>query len=103
MEAGADYIAPYFNRMENMGLDSDDVIASLADMIDLYHYDTQILAASFKNAGQIDRAFLAGAHTATMDPSILKDVLTQPYITNAVDTFDSDWKTIFGDQTISEL
>ena len=103
MEAGADYIAPYFNRMENMGLDSDDVIASLADMIDLYHYDTQILAASFKNAGQIDRAFLAGAHTATMDPAILKDVLTQPYITNAVDTFDSDWKSVFAEKTISEL
>lgn len=103
MEAGADYIAPYFNRMENMGLDSDDVIASLADMIDLYHYDTQILAASFKNAGQVDRAFLAGAQTATLDPSILKDILSQPYITKAVDTFDSDWKSVFGEQTISEL
>ena len=53
---------------KRQGLDSDDVIASLADMIDLYHYDTQILAASFKNAGQIDRAFLAGAHTATIEP-----------------------------------
>ena len=61
------------------------------------------LLKSFKNAGQIDRAFLAGAHTATMDPAILKDVLTQPYITNAVDTFDSDWKSVFAEKTISEL
>ncbi len=45
----------------------------------------------------------AGAHTATMDPAILKDVLTQPYITNAVDTFDSDWKSVFAEKTISEL
>ena len=67
MEAGADCIAPYFNRMENMGINSDDVIASLAEMIDLYHYNTEILAASFKNAGQVDRAFLAGAQTATME------------------------------------
>ena len=36
MEAGADYIAPYFNRMENLGIDPDDVIASLAEMIALY-------------------------------------------------------------------
>ena len=71
MEAGADYIAPYFNRMENMGIDPDDVIASFAEMIGLYGYHTQILGASFKNAGQVDRAFLAGAQTATMDPSIL--------------------------------
>lgn len=103
MEAGADCIAPYFNRMENMGLDSDEIIASLAEMISLYHYDTEILAASFKNAGQVDRAFLAGAQTATMDPSILEAVLTQPHITNAVDAFDRDWKSVFGDRTLSEL
>lgn len=103
MEAGADCIAPYFNRMENMGLDSDEIIASLAEMISLYHYDTQILAASFKNAGQVDRAFLAGAQTATMDPSILEAVLTQPHITSAVDAFDKDWKSVFGDKTLSEL
>lgn len=51
MEAGADYIAPYFNRMENMGVDPDDVISSFAEMIALYDYKTQILGASFKNAG----------------------------------------------------
>ena len=103
MEAGADYIAPYFNRMENMGIDSDDVIASFAEMIGLYGYHTQILGASFKNAGQVDRAFLAGAQTATMDPSILSAALTQAHILKAVDDFDADWKSVYGDVTISEL
>lgn len=103
MEAGADSIAPYFNRMENMGINSDDVIASLAEMIDLYHYNTEILAASFKNAGQVDRAFLAGAQTATMDPSILETALTFSHITRAVDAFEQDWKAIHGDKTLSDL
>ena len=103
MEAGADYIAPYFNRMENMGIDPDDVIASFAEMIGLYGYHTQILGASFKNAGQVDRAFLAGAQTATMDPSILSAALTQAHILKAVDDFDADWKSVYGDVTISEL
>lgn len=103
LEAGADCIAPYFNRMENMGIDPEQVIASLAEMIDRYHYPTDILAASFKNAGQVDRAFLAGAQTATLDPSILVSVLTQPHITSAVDAFDSDWRSVYGDVLISEL
>ena len=103
MEAGADSIAPYFNRMENMGVNSDEVIASLAEMIGLYQYNTEILAASFKNAGQVDRAFLAGAQTATMDPAILEAALTQPHITAAVDAFDQDWKSIFGEKTLSDL
>ncbi|MCI8561431.1 MAG: fructose-6-phosphate aldolase [Dorea sp.] len=103
MEAGADYIAPYYNRMENMGLDPDDIIASFAEMIALYHYPTTIVAASFKNAGQVDKAHIAGAQAATLDPSILQAALQQPYITNAVADFDTDWRTVYGDRTISEL
>ncbi len=103
IEAGADYIAPYYNRMENMGLDPEDIIASFAKMIAQYHYNTTILAASFKNAGQVNKAHLAGAQAATLDPSILVNALEQPYIINAVEVFDADWKSVFGDHTISEL
>lgn len=103
MEAGADCIAPYFNRMENMGINPDQVISSLADMIQLYHYPTEILAASFKNAGQVDRAFLAGAQTATLDPSILTGTLTMSHIISAVDTFSHDWNSVYGQKTIAEL
>lgn len=103
MEAGADYIAPYYNRMENMGLDPEDIIASFAEMIALYNYPTTILAASFKNAGQVNKAHLAGAQTATLDPSILSAALQQPYITKAVADFDTDWKSIYGEHTIAEL
>lgn len=103
LEAGADAIAPYYNRMENMSIDPEDVIASIAEMIDRYGYKTEILAASFKNAGQVDKAFLAGAQTATMDPSILSAALGSAHITDAVATFDSDWKSIYGDQTLSDL
>lgn len=103
MEAGADYIAPYFNRMENMGLSSEDVIASLAKMIREYGYSTQILAASFKNSGQVERAFLAGAQTATVDPSILVSALSLPQITDAVEVFTADWNSVFGKTTIAEM
>ena len=59
MEAGADYIAPYYNRMENMGIDAKDVVGSFAKMIRDYGYSTKILAASFKNMGQVNEAFMA--------------------------------------------
>lgn len=103
LEAGADYLAPYYNRMENIGIDSDGVIASIAEMIDRYQYPAKILAASFKNAGQVERAFESGAQAATVDPSILKNVLEQPQITNAVNVFENDWKSIFGNIPIAKL
>ncbi len=104
MEAGADYIAPYFNRMENMGIDPDDVIASFAEMIGLYGYHTQILGASFQELQARLTALSFPVHqTATMDPSILSAALTQAHILKAVDDFDADWKSVYGDVTISEL
>lgn len=103
LEAGADYLAPYFNRMENMGIDPDEVIMGIADMIDRYGYKADILAASFKNAGQVERAFVAGAQTATVDPSILTGALGQAHILGAVDVFDKDWKSVYGDVTIAQL
>ena len=103
LEAGADFIAPYYNRMENQNIDPVAVIGGMADMIDRYGYRCKILAASFKNAGQINRAFLAGAHTATADPEIIAAALAMPSIGKAVDDFLSDWRSVYGEKTIADL
>lgn len=103
LEAGADYLAPYYNRMENMGISPDNVIHKIADMIDKGGYHTKILAASFKNAGQVECAFTAGAQAATVNPSILTGALNQAHILGAVDTFVHDWQSVYGDRTIAQL
>jgi TalC/MipB family fructose-6-phosphate aldolase len=103
MEAGADCLAPYYNRMENLNINPEEVIRTFAAMIDRYGYKTQIIAASFKNMGQVNKAFLAGAQAATVDPSILKSALMMPDIQKAIDDFDSDWKSVYGDKYIADL
>lgn len=103
IEAGADFIAPYFNRMENMSINPREVIKIFADMIKKYNYPTKILAASFKNIGQVNDAFVAGAQTATMAPEILLDALKMPAIQKAVDDFTSDWESVFGKVSIADL
>ncbi|WP_196590336.1 fructose-6-phosphate aldolase [Pectinatus frisingensis] len=103
MEAGADYIAPYFNRMENLDIDAADTIADFAEMIAVYGYETQILAASFKNIAQVNTAFKCGAQTATVAPDILLAAFAVPSIQKAVDDFDADWQETFGDISICDL
>lgn len=103
MEAGADFIAPYFNRMENMDIDPRKVIKTFADMIEKYNYSTKILAASFKNIGQVNDAFACGAQTATLAPEILQDALKMPAIQKAIDDFTTDWEAIFGKVSIADL
>jgi TalC/MipB family fructose-6-phosphate aldolase len=84
MEVGADFIAPYFNRMENMDIDAVDTIACFAEQIEKYGYRTKILAASFKNIAQVNAAFAAGAQTATLSPDLLHDALGMAAISKAV-------------------
>ena len=103
MECGADYIAPYVNRMENLGVDAEDVIHSFANAIANYHYSTKILAASFKNLEQINKAFAAGAHSATADSAVLRQAFTFPSIQKAVDDFEADWNKIYEKNYLADL
>ena len=103
LEAGADCIAPYFNRMEALGVDAANVIRSIAGIISHYGYETEILAASFKQPAQIDRAILAGAHSITVSPSILREVFGKKIIKDAVQAFSDDWSSLYGGKMLAEL
>lgn len=96
---GADYIAPYFNRMENMNMQPREAIQSLAEQIRISQSSTKILAASFKNVGQVNATFEAGAQAATLGTDIFAQAFAVPAIQQAVDTFRSDWESIFGSGT----
>lgn len=94
--AGSDYIAPYFNRMENININPTSVINHFSNLIKEYNMETKILAASFKNIGQVMRAYESGAHCATVDPSLLSHSLKMPAIEEAVSNFKSDWEEVYG-------
>lgn len=97
--AGADYIAPYFNRMENLNIDPREAIAEMAKEISRTNSQTKILAASFKNVGQVSAALEHGAHSATMGVDIIKSAFAMPSIEKAVMDFTSDWESSFGEGT----
>ncbi|MDH6363221.1 transaldolase [Enterococcus sp. PF1-24] len=102
--AGADYIAPYYNRMENLNIDPRDAVGEMAKEIARTNSKTKILAASFKNVGQVNSALENGAQAATMGVDIIKQAFAMPSIKQAVADFTSDWEVIFGEGvTISSL
>ena len=94
--AGADYIAPYVNRMENLGVDSSATIASLAKSIERHGAACKIVAASFKNVAQVTAALDAGAQAVTVPPALLRAALAAPDVTAAVNAFTQDWYDTFG-------
>lgn len=97
MNVGADYLAPYYNRMENQNIDPREAIAEIAQLIDASGSQTKILAASFKNVTQVTNAFECGAHAATMGVDMIATALGLPSIQQAVDNFQADWESIHGE------
>ncbi|CJK16545.1 fructose-6-phosphate aldolase [Streptococcus pneumoniae] len=91
IEAGADYLAPYYNRMENLNIDSNSVIRQLALAIDRQNSPSKILAASFKNVAQVNNALAAGAHAVTAGADVFESAFAMPSIQKAVDDFSDDW------------
>ena len=104
IEVGADYLAPYFNRMVNMGLDAKQILGNIQATIDRQNSASKILAASFHTVGQVNDAFEVGAAACTMGADILGAALGNPAIEAAVDGFTKDWESLYGQgTTISSL
>ena len=102
--AGADYIAPYFNRMENLNIDPREAISEMAAEIARTNSSTKILAASFKNVAQVNAACECGVQSATMGVDIIAAGTTLTSVQNAVDTFTTDWESVYGrGKRISDL
>ena len=96
LEAGADYLAPYYNRMENLNTNPLEVIDQLALAIERKHSQAKILAASFKNVGQVTSALARGAQAVTASPAIYEAGFANPAIAKAVADFANDWQATQG-------
>lgn len=100
IEAGADYLAPYYNRMENLNINPDEVIEQLAQAIARTGSSSKILAASFKNVGQVNKAFALGVQAITAGPDVFEAGFAMPAIQKAVDDFGNDWAAIHNRHSI---
>lgn len=102
-KAGADYVAPYVNRLDNIIGDGCNVVAEIVEQFELYNLPCKVLAASFKNAEQVHKCALAGCQCVTVTDDVLKAVITHPMTDAAIDGFDKDWKNVYGDKTILDF
>lgn len=95
---GANYVAPYVNRMENVGQDTKEAILEISNL--LIDYPTEILAASFKNVKQVQDILCCGAEAVTIAPEIIEASIWHPYTDKSVFDFEKDWENRFGDKKI---
>lgn len=94
--AGADYLAPYVNRMANLDIDPFDALISMTTFIANQGASSKIVAASFKNLSQINAAIDCGIQAITVDPDLIDDIFKFPSIQKAVHDFKGDFEALFG-------
>ncbi len=90
--AGAEFIIPYYGRLARSGVDANERIAQMAELLHNERVPTRILVASIKSPEEAAQALLAGAHDLTASPEVLLDMLSDPMSEEAVERFSQDWE-----------
>ena len=91
-KAGAAFISPFIGRIDDTGENGMELIEEIRDVYDNYAFDTEILAASIRNADHVKEAALAGADVATLPPKILESLIEHPLTDKGLQMFLDDWK-----------
>lgn len=95
---GADYLAPYVNRIDALNGNGVAVVADIQLMLEKNQLPAKILAASFKNTQQVIDVMKLGIGAITIPVDIAAQMLAHPAVEPAVQQFCNDWQGQFGDK-----
>ena len=95
-KAGAKYVAPYVNRIDNLGANGIQVAKDIHDMLKKAGLATQVLAASFKNSQQVQELAAYGVEASTVAPDVIEGLIKVDAARCAVDVFISDFEDLCG-------
>jgi transaldolase len=90
-KAGAAFISPFIGRLDDHGADGVELLSEIRAIYDTYGYDTQLLAASIRNAAHVKAAALAGADCATIPPAVFAELFKHPLTEKGLELFLADW------------
>ena len=89
-KAGASFISPFIGRLDDINLEGMSLIDEIRVIYDNYGFDTEILAASIRNANHIRQCALVGADIVTAPPNVILNLINHPLTENGLAAFLSD-------------
>lgn len=90
--AGATYVSPFLGRLDDIGHDGIQLIATIAQMFAQAGIETEIIAASIRHPIHVEEAALNGAHIATIPFPVLEKLVQHPLTDKGIKQFLSDWE-----------
>ncbi|MFI8417015.1 fructose-6-phosphate aldolase [Serratia sp. NPDC078593] len=99
--SGAEYVAPYINRVDAQGGDGIEMVHELQQLLTLHAPNAKVLAASFKTPRQALECMLAGCQSLTLPVDVAEQLIATPAVDAAVAKFEQDWQGAFGTNVLS--
>ena len=92
--AGATYVSPFVGRFDDIGQDGMDLIRDIAEIFDIYGFETEIIAASIRDPIHVTESAKAGAHIATIPFKVIMQMTKHPLTDIGIERFLADWETV---------
>lgn len=102
-KAGASYVAPYVNRIDNLSFDGATVVGNIIKEFKEYNIKAKVIAASFKNLQQVHNVALYGAHTVTVNEDLFERIYSHSHTDSSIEQFLNDWEEVYGKQKIKDM
>ncbi len=95
-KAGAEFAAPYVNRIDNLGNDGITTTKKIHDIFTRNNLPTQLLAAGFKNSQQVQELCEYGVRCVTVASDVIENLIKNANVTAAVEDFVADFESLCG-------
>jgi transaldolase len=92
-EAGATYVSCFMGRLDDISVDSAEVMGEIVAALRPAGVTTQVLAASIRHPEHAIAAARLGCEVATLPAKVLRQMLDHPLTTAGIARFEEDWRS----------
>jgi transaldolase len=91
--AGATYVSCFMGRLDDISVDSGQVLAEIVECFRAGGVTSQIIAASIRHPEHMITAAQLGCEIATVPAKVLRQMLDHPLTTAGAEKFRKDWES----------
>ena len=92
-EAGATYVSCFLGRLDDISVDSAQVLAEIVGCLRPAGATAQVLAASIRHPEHVVTAAKLGCDVATLPAKVLRQMLEHPLTSAGIERFAADWRS----------
>jgi transaldolase len=91
--AGATYVSCFMGRLDDISVDSGQVLAEIVECFRVGGATSQIIAASIRHPEHVIAAAQLGCEIATVPAKVLRQMLEHPLTAAGTERFRADWES----------